>query len=358
MTNIYYRLCNTDDPEERLEDAALYKALFDQFGAGLTLVNHDAPAPLDGLFLGRGRNNEFNHDNLMASSNIEYWKDRGFLDHIARSFIVTDLEGARKEVARIHASGKDAFLKSTRQKHMVSPALRGQGIHEALGDWVWSFIDRPDCLMVQEHVEMSWERRFLVMNGKVMTHSPVAWHLTPMSRYACRDETGFDIDDLHYKTPGVREARFSPTGSARMLRFAQQVADTSDEPHLCIDLAIIGDDLDRDPIEVIEFNPMQPGAVGLYACDPRAVARGVYEALDPEMRKLADARKAGLAAPGEIPSVPPSITDALTGKESGAQKRGDGAKKFTSFEEFELEDEPFEDIEFEDESPNDEPASP
>lgn len=358
MSNIYYRLCNLDDPEERLEDAALFKALHDQFGKGLTSVSADDIAPHDGLFLGRGRKSEHFCGNHLASIGLQYWKDPAFLENISRSFMVTDFKGAEAEVIRLHAEGKDAFIKSTKQKHMVMSIKKDETFSEAMGDWAYSFIDIPDCLMVQEHVDMSWERRFLVMNGQVVTHSPVAWHLTPLSRYECRDETGLDIDDMHYRTPQTREARFCPEATERMLAFAQKVADASEEPHLCIDLAVLGEHPDRDPIEVIEFNPMQPGSVGLYACSPQAIARGVYASLDPEVRQLADARKAGLAAPGEMISVRPSIVDILTGKESGAQKRGDGAKKFTSFEEFELEDEPFEDIEFEDESPNDEPASP
>lgn len=32
MTDFNYRLCNTDDPEERLEDAAMWKALHDVHG--------------------------------------------------------------------------------------------------------------------------------------------------------------------------------------------------------------------------------------------------------------------------------------------------------------------------------------
>jgi len=59
MSHLYYQLTETTDPEERLEDAALYKALYDTFGRGLTLVPGDAPAPEDGLFLGRGKRNEY-----------------------------------------------------------------------------------------------------------------------------------------------------------------------------------------------------------------------------------------------------------------------------------------------------------
>lgn len=293
MSHLYYRLSNTDDPEERLEDAALYKALFDEFGKGLTLVAHDRPAPEEGLFLGRGKRLEFSSKNKLTSDVVKYWHDSGFLGNISRSFMVTNLAGAEREVDRLHAAGMGAFVKSTKQKEMVLKVPRGQALGDALGDMVWSYIEKPDCLMVQEHVDMSYERRFLVMNGKVVTHSPVAWHLTPMSRYEIHDETGFDVEDLHYRSATSREARFSPTGARRMKDFAQKVADESSLRHICVDLAVLGDDIEKDPLEVIEFNPMQPGGVGLYACSPKAIAKAVREALQPELRVLVEARQAG-----------------------------------------------------------------
>ena len=37
MTNIFYQLCSTRDPEERLEDAAMAKALVDVLGDEIEL---------------------------------------------------------------------------------------------------------------------------------------------------------------------------------------------------------------------------------------------------------------------------------------------------------------------------------
>jgi len=298
MTHLYYRLTDTTDPEERLEDAALYKALYDTFGKGLTLVPGDAPAPKDGLFLGRGKRNEYHDANVLAPPGLPYWNDPAFRDALTRSFIVTDLDGARREVERLHAEGRDAFLKSTRQKHFTGRIDCGQSFHEEMDGIVYSFIDREDCLMVQEAIDMQYERRFLVMNGKVVTQSPVAWHLTPMSRSWIQGETGFDIEDLHYATPQSREARFCPEGTRRMTELAQRIADASETRHLCIDIAVIGSDPATDPIEVIEFNPMQPGAVGLYGCDPIRIADAVWEAMDPELRDTVARRRDGLIPAG------------------------------------------------------------
>lgn len=293
MSHLYYRLTSTEDPEERLEDAVLYKAMHDTFGKGLTMVDMGDPAPMNGLFLGRGKNRELWQKNILGQPGMKYWEDPAFQNGITRSFVVTDLSGAEEEIKRLHADGKDAFLKSTKQKHFIGRVDQGETIHEALDGMVYSFMDIENCLMVQEAVEMSYERRFLVMNGQVITQSPVAWHLTPMSRSWIQEDTGFSAEDMHYKTPRSREAFCSPEGTDRMTSFAQKIADASENPHLCIDLAIIGDDPAKDPIELIEFNPMQPGAVGLYACDPKKVAEAVWDAMEPELRKIVAARKEG-----------------------------------------------------------------
>lgn len=294
MSHLYYRLTKTEDPEERLEDAVLYKAMHDTFGKGLTMVDMDEPAPMDGLFLGRGKNRELWQKNILGQPGMKYWEDPAFQNAITRSFVVTDLSGAEEEIKRLHAEGKDAFLKSTKQKHFVGRVDQGETIHEALGGMVYSFMDIENCLMVQEAVEMSYERRFLVMNGKVVTQSPVAWHLTPMSRSWIQEETGFSVEDVHFMTPQSRQPMISTDGTARMTAFAQEIADASDNPHLCIDIAIIGDDPSKDPMELIEFNPMQPGAVGLYGCDPKRVAEAVWDAMEPELRAAVAARRKGI----------------------------------------------------------------
>lgn len=94
MSHLYYRLTKTEDPEERLEDAVLYKAMHDTFGKGLTMVDMDEPAPMDGLFLGRGKNRELWQKNILGQPGMKYWEDPAFQNAITRSFVVTDLSGA------------------------------------------------------------------------------------------------------------------------------------------------------------------------------------------------------------------------------------------------------------------------
>lgn len=346
MSHLYYRLTDTTDPEERLEDAALYKALHDVYGRGLTLVPQDADAPKDGLLLGRGRVSEFHTDNLLSPPNLPYWKDPAFTEHISRSFIITDLEGAEKEVKRLHADGKDAFLKSTRQKHFVGRINTDQSFYEEMDGIIYSFIDRKDCLMVQEAVDMQYEHRFLVMNGKVVTHSPVAWHLTPMSREWIRSETQMNVGDIHYQNPKTHQARYSPKATQRMLQKAQLIADASDTKNLCIDLAILGDDLENGQIELIEFNPMQPGGVGLYACDPARIADAVWAAMDPELQEKVSMRRDGLL-PAGFPAM----------EKKGEVKRHPALKHLIDDDEPEgedftsIEDEEFQDFDEQDQNP-------
>ena len=297
MSHLYYRLLNTTDPEERLEDAAMYKALHDIYGKGLTLVPADQSAPKNGLFLGRGKSNEANNENVLGQPGLAYWDIPAFRNALDRSLVVTDLDGAEAEVKRLHAEGEDAFLKSTRQKHLTLRINQGTPFYHAMDGIAESFMDRENCLMVQQAVDMRFEHRFLVMNGKVITHSPVALHLTPLSRSRITEQTGHDIGDMHYSHPESHDPYYSPQTTDRMIVEAQRIATLSKVPHLCIDLCILGPRIEG-PVEVIEFNPMQPGAVGLYACDPIQVAEAVWRTMDPELRDLVEKRRTGEIPPG------------------------------------------------------------
>ena len=297
MSHLYYRLLNTTDPEERLEDAAMYKALHDIYGKGLTLVPSDQLSPKNGLFLGRGKQPEINDENILGSPNLPYWNNPAFRDSVNRSFIITDLDGAEAEVRRLHAGGEDAFLKSTRPKHLTLRINQGVSFYNAMNGMAESFMDRENCLMVQQAVDMMYEHRVLVMNGNIITHSPVAWNLTPMSRFQIREQTGHDVGDFHYPDPDSHDSIYSPQTTGRMINMAQGIAERSGMPHLCIDLCVLGPRIEG-PIEVVEFNPMQPGAVGLYACDPTKIAEAVRDAMEPELRELVEKRRTGEIPPG------------------------------------------------------------
>ncbi|MCW3782986.1 hypothetical protein [Defluviimonas salinarum] len=287
MAALYYRLTNTTDPEERLEDACLWKAMHDQYGDGITLLPDGARAPREGMMFGRTRHFE-PFAALAAGPNLDYWRDPGFLAGISREFHLCDLEEAEERVRLLHESGRDAFVKACEQKLMTLRIPVGESFGAAIGDMVWSFIDKPDSLLVQEYVAMRNERRFVVIDRKIVTHSPVAWHLTPLSRAHAIEGAGLPIDDLHYDSPRVTTARFDPHLTRRMIAHVERVAAGMSRPHAIVDVAELCD----KRIETIEFNPCQPGMFGLYACDPRAIAEASQALLPDDLLREVERRRA------------------------------------------------------------------
>lgn len=301
MSRCFYRLSNTTDPEERLEDAVLAKALHDVLGSDLTLLDPDAAFPEHGLHLGRGKRMEGitgKRPNTLSGTEIRYWEDPAFQRHTSRDWGLFDLAGAEAEVARLHESGRDAVVKSTLStKHMITGAPRGTSLADALDAMVFSFCDRPPCLLVQERVDMRFERRFLFLDGELLTQSAVGAHLTPMSR-VWEAGPGVDFEALHLETPGSRRLIHNPALTARMTERAIEIAASSDHQTFCMDLCLLGEDAARGRIEPIEWNPFQPGQLGLYGCDPRRIAEGVRDhlAANPDLYQGAS------AAPPEQPA--------------------------------------------------------
>lgn len=267
MRALFYRLSDSTDPEERLEDAALWKAMHDHYGAAISLLRDREAVPDGGLMFGRTRHFE-SETAYAAASRCPYWEDPAFLAGISRDFLLADLEAAEAGVAALHAAGKDAFLKAMRQKCLAQLVPRGQRVHEAIGDMVYSFIDMPVCLMVQEAVPMRMERRFVVMGREIVTHSAVAHHLTPLAR-AELHALGAPPEHWHFETPKSRLPFRDDAALERMVDLARRTAASMRGAHMIIDVAMVG-----DRPELIEFNPCQPGHFGLYACDPRRIAEG------------------------------------------------------------------------------------
>lgn len=326
MTALFYRLSETHDPEERLEDACMWKALHEEYGHGITLLPSSACPPDEGVLFGRTRYFEA-RSAFVGSQTIRYGDDPGFRWGISRRFETCDLERAEELVAEIHGAGKDAFVKAIDQKLFTSPVRRGQSIHGVLGDLIYSIVDRPGCLMVQDFVQMRHERRFVMINGSLITSSPVAIHLTPLHRDLLKTVTGHSVEDLHFETPSHRTPIPDPGLSRRMERFVEEVARRSAMKNAIIDVAELAD----GRIEVIEFNPCQPGMFGLFACDPFAIAEATWRLLPEEVAVSVRSRKAN-SDPAPIP--------APQGREAG-QERVEGYNGYRSF--FDCDDEPYKD---------------
>lgn len=245
----YFRFSGTMDPEERLEEAALWKALHDLLEARIEPLAPGSVGVHGVPVIGRPRRCE-------ETAELRYWEDPAFLDHCGRPFTVCRFEdGLRGAVEALHAAGLGAFVKSTRAKHFIARIPVGTSIQEAFGDMAFSFIDGP-ALMVQELCQVRYEHRFFVVARKVVTHTPNAAHLTPLDAPGC----------FSFETPADREPSLFYAGG--FLRgVAEQVARRMRTPDAVIDCALI-----NGKPAVVELNPMILGGVGLFACDVRRLA--------------------------------------------------------------------------------------
>lgn len=247
-----YRLCDTTDPEERLEDAALWKAMHDVFGDRISVsAAHDAAPDY-----GRGRALD-----KRRVPEVTYWHDPAFLAHAQRSFWVGPWDTAGAEVERLHRLGLDAFVKSTRPKHWIERIPVGVSLDTAADATAYTFIDDGPALMVQELAEMRYEHRFFVVNRHIVTHSPNAVHLTPLDY----------PQTFSFVTPHERQhGTFCASGFLRGV--AEDIARKMETPDAVIDCALI-----NGKPGCVEINPLAIGGVGLFACDVRSLALAIYQ---------------------------------------------------------------------------------
>jgi len=250
MTRYTYRLTDNLDPEERLEEAALWKAMHDRFGDAIVPVTGDVHADY-----GRLRRQD-------TKPGMPYWNDPAFLREARRSFVTMPYDDAKSEVARLHNLGQSAFVKSTRDKHAIFRCPVGTSLSEAMGDFVYSFIDGGPALMVQEMVEMTYEWRFFVMDRRIVTDSTNHPDLTPLN-FPCR---------VAYRTTEGHES-CGVGGFMRQPLFdvAQRIAASMATPTAVIDCAYINGNAG-----CVELNPLHLGNVGLFACDVRALADAAF----------------------------------------------------------------------------------
>jgi hypothetical protein len=290
MADYTYRLYNTADPEERLEDAVMWKALSDVHGKDIISLNYgDAPIP-GTVFFGRAYEKE-RFRGLVDALGLEplrYWEDEAFLANCGRDFHFCDLDEAVERVDELHAQGKDAFVKSTRLKFYTSRAPVGTSLMDHFADgWGYTFMDLPPCLMIQEAVPMEFEQRFLFVEGELITSSPVQYKLTPAAR----------LEKGHlFRTPTSLQPEHRP--DLDLTEFAREVGRKAGFAAVGIDCAVNAET--GQPL-VIEYNPLQIGQMGLYACDPWALAEA---SKSPVFRTV--------LVPGERPEEAPEADEEWT----------------------------------------------
>jgi hypothetical protein len=260
--HIGFRLSDNPDPEERLEEAALWKAMYDHFGPDrISPLLSDDVAPGDWVLFGR-QMGRFQTGQEPVSDDLPYWTDPAFLAHCGRSFSVVDYEGIPAAVERLHEAGRGVFLKSTRLKHWKAEVPVGTSVWDALGDMAYSFMDGGPHVMVQEAVDMTYERRYFVIGRRVVASSPVMNALTPIdwpTPYgAC------------YRTPTSAEMEILPSIHDQQDELVERVAVEMRPEHAVVDIAMVGG-RGGHPV-VIEMNPMVLGQAGLFASSVRSLS--------------------------------------------------------------------------------------
>jgi hypothetical protein len=261
---IHFRLTDNRDPEERLEEAALWKAMHDEYGDEIEAIKADTEC--NGVAFGREQMFVGVSSNPV-SDRLPYWEDDAFLARCNRLFCVTDLEGLDAAVARLHSSGYGAFVKSTRSKHFVCKIPLGETVDSVVGDMAYSFMDGGPRLMVQQLSDMKYEHRFFCIGRKIVTDAPINPRMTPLD-FPWRDGQTFE-------RPADVSPVYRPKIVSALRGTAKWIARNMKTEHATIDCAVI----DGKP-GVVELNPMRLGQIGLYACNVRALAKASRQLTD------------------------------------------------------------------------------
>lgn len=255
MEHITFRLTDNNDPEERVEEAVLWKVLHDLTGGKVRAVSANEHATFGRLL---------RIEQYAQRPPLNYWDDPAFLENVQRKFSVHDLLHAKREVARLHRAGYDAFVKSTRDKHAIFKCPIGESLEDAMGDMIYSFIDGGPSLMVQQWVEMRFEWRFFCINRKIVTHSNIHPSLTPLDH---------PLHRFYVKPTSTRSVDVHDKDIVSPLRnVAEKIASQMKDPTAIIDCAYI-----EGVPGCVELNPFHLGSAGLYACDVRALVKAVLE---------------------------------------------------------------------------------
>ena len=243
---VTFRLTDNIDPEERLEEAALWKAVYDASGGTAVAVTGDTPATFGRLRKGEG------------SGPLQYWSDPAFLREARRSFVTLPLDEAVTEVRQLHARSASAFVKSTRDKHAIFRCPVGQGLYEVMEECVYSFIDGGPMLMVQELALIEYEWRFFCIDRQIVADSTNHPTLTPLD-YPM---------PMAFRSP-ASDVADQPVDAVRgdLLVVAERIAATMRVPTAVIDCAYI-----NGQPGCVELNPLRLGQVGLFASDVRSLA--------------------------------------------------------------------------------------
>lgn len=268
MPNLLFSLLESKDPEERLENAMLWKAMSDVYGDKIHPITADDKVQPGDMIFGMPTGRQLR----TSGSDVpkDYWNWEPFTSRLSRDFHVCNYEEAQAAVASLNEAGKAPFVKALRDKFYVERGEHGQSLEEILGDMVYSFCDYDTpVLMIQEAVDFSHEYRCIIVDGQVVTGSPVLHAATPAARLMMR---GDNPEARLYKSPSdpISSGKHAGVVVSNMKAIAAEMAQELRLTSGTIDLGLIGGDPGR--IEPIEINSGLPGRYGLYFADPVKIA--------------------------------------------------------------------------------------
>lgn len=276
MARLSFRLTSNPDPEERLEEAALWKAMHDEYGDSIEALPEGSKGSAGAPTFGRPLRQPSGGGLNPVSNRLDYWKDPAFLDHAVRSFAVCPFEEAEGAVRALHDRGLAAFVKSTRSKHAIFRVPVGSSFASVIGDMAYSFMDGGPGLMVQEECRIEYEHRFFCIGREIVADSPVQSSLTPID---------FPLPGgTVYRRPDSTEPETRPEVTDNLRNLAERIAAEMACPHASVDCAYV-----NGRPGAVEFNPMRLGQLGLYAADVRALAKASRKLLqNPETEEDMD----------------------------------------------------------------------
>jgi hypothetical protein len=120
--------------------------------------------------------------------------------------------------------------------------------------------------LVQEFVEMTYEYRLFVVDGRVVTGAGCIPWKTPLDNTALYDPDMVEHrGDTDLAGPQISNLRLD-----QYLAFASEAVDQLGGGTFVLDVAMID-----GQVGIVELNPMRLGQVGLYAADVRALVDAV-----------------------------------------------------------------------------------
>lgn len=266
--NLRFAEPRTNDPEELVELSLMWKSLHEVYGDKIMLLGQkETPEDNDIIFgLPTMKQRVFSNNWLSE----DYHEIDAFRQKVSRAFRVCDYEGAEDFVKFLSYKGKGAFIKSVNQKEYTGSGEAGQSLVDIMGAHAISFCDRRGkSLIVQEKVSFSHEYRCVVVDGEVVTSSPVLHKATPfdVTHPAFR---GLDPSEILFADPKLDYGDFvhEPGLTGEMLAMADEIASGSNMVSGTIDIGL----MNGKDIEPIEMNIGWPGHYGLFLCDPRVIA--------------------------------------------------------------------------------------